>query len=85
MICPKCGSENVNVQVVSETSLYKKKKGVLWWLLVGWWWWIVDLCLWIFMTIPRLIVQILKPTHYATKTEHQSMCVCQNCGYSWRV
>jgi len=85
MVCPKCKSQNVTVQVVSETSLYKKKKGLLWWLLVGWWWWIVELFLWVCFTIPRLLIQILKPTRYVTKTTHHSMCVCQDCGYNWKV
>lgn len=85
MVCPKCKSQNVTVQVVSETSLYKKKKGMLWWLLVGWWWWIVELFLWVCFTIPRLLIQILKPTRYVTKTTHHSMFVCQDCGYNWKV
>lgn len=85
MVCPKCGSNNVNVQVVSETSLYKKKKGILWWLLVAWWWWVIEVFLWVFLTIPRLFVAMLKPAKYDTKTTHHSMCVCQNCGHSWKA
>ena len=38
MKCPKCGSENVTVQVVNETELKEKKHGFLWWLCVGWYW-----------------------------------------------
>ena len=29
MKCPKCGSENVSVQVVTETELKEKKHGVI--------------------------------------------------------
>ncbi len=47
MVCPKCGSENVDVNVQQENngsttisktkSKYKEKgHGCLWWLLVGW-------------------------------------------------
>ena len=35
MTCEKCGSENVNVQMVSETSIKPKSKGFLWWLFIG--------------------------------------------------
>lgn len=36
MICPKCGSENVNTQVVTDVKLKDKHHGVLWWFFVGW-------------------------------------------------
>ena len=38
MKCPNCGSENVNVQLVTETQLKDKHHGCLWWLCVSWWW-----------------------------------------------
>lgn len=82
MICPKCGSENVNVQVVSETKLKKKHHGLIYWLCCVW---LLDLMLWLFLTLPRLIVAIFKPTKYKTKTIHKSMWVCQNCGHKWYV
>lgn len=83
MKCPKCGSENVNVQIVEKHSLSKKGKGLVWWLFIGWWWWIIDLMLWFFLTIPRLFVQILKPSKYKMKSKTVSVCVCQNCGHNW--
>ena len=69
MNCPKCGSDNVNVNTFQEDhgavttsrteSKYKEKgHGCLWWLLIGWWWWIVDLFTWIFLFIPRLILRL---------------------------
>ncbi len=82
MQCPKCGSENVNVQVVSETHLLTKHHGVVYWLLVGWWW--IPLK-WIFLTVPALIVKIFRPKKYKTKTKHISKCVCQNCGNTWNA
>ncbi len=85
MRCPKCGSENVNVQMVSETELKKKRHGIWWWLFIGWWWWIVEIFLWVFLTIPRLFVAMLKPTRYKTKTTHKSMFVCQSCGNHWHT
>lgn len=82
MKCPKCGSENVTVQVVSETKLKEKKKGILYWLFIGWWWIPIK---WLFLTLPALIVAIFKPTKYKTKTIHTTKCVCQNCGKMWNA
>lgn len=80
MKCPKCGSENVNVQMVSETELKTKHHGAIWWICVGWWWIMIK---WICFTVPALIVKLFRPKRYNTKTTHKSMCVCQNCGYHW--
>ena len=67
MVCPKCGSENVNIQMLQENrgsvtktkTKYKTGHGCLWWLAIGWWWWMVDLLFWLFAFIPRLIVAII--------------------------
>lgn len=80
MICPKCGSENVTVQIVTEHDLLDKKAGCLWWICVGWWWIPIK---WIVFTLPALIVKILKPKKKALQNRHLSKCVCQNCGYMW--
>lgn len=82
MKCPKCGSENVTVQAVSETMLKEKHHGVFWWICVGWWWLPLK---WIVFTLPALIVKIFAPKKYKTKTVHKSMAVCQNCGKRWEV
>lgn len=82
MTCEKCGSENVNVQMVSETSIKPKSKGFLWWLFIGFWW--VPLK-WLVFTVPALIIKIFKPKKYKTKTESYTSAVCQNCGYAWKV
>lgn len=81
MTCKKCGSENVNVQMVSETKL-KRKHSLIYWLFIGWW---LNPLLWIFMTIPMLIIKIFRPKNYKTKTKHKSMFVCQGCGYHWEA
>ena len=81
MKCPKCGSENVNVQMVTETKL-KKKHSIVYWLLIGWW---LEPIMWLIFTIPMLIIKIFKPKNYKTKTTHKSMCVCQACGNSWKA
>lgn len=80
MTCPKCNSTNVNVQMVSETSLKVKHRGIFYWLFVGWWWLPLK---WLVFTFPALIVKIFAPKRYKTKTTHRSMWVCQNCGYHW--
>ncbi len=78
MQCPKCGSNNVNVQAVSIVK--NKHHGVIYWLCFGWF---IDLMLWIFLTLPRLIVAIFKPK--GVKTKVKSFAVCQNCGYKWKA
>lgn len=82
MVCPKCNSSNVTVQVVSETQLKTKHKGLLWWCFIGWWWFFVK---WLVFTIPALIVKIFSPKKYKAATVHKSMCVCQDCGNSWQA
>ena len=37
MKCPKCGSEDVTVQVINELELKKKGHSAIYWLLIGWW------------------------------------------------
>lgn len=75
MICPKCGSDNVDVQVIQENqgsvtktytkSKYKEKgRGCLWWCFVGWWWWIIELFLWIFAFIPMALLRIGRKKKY---------------------
>jgi predicted nucleic-acid-binding Zn-ribbon protein len=78
MNCKKCGSNNVNIQRIATTK--KKGKGLMYWLLFGW---LLDILLWIFLTLPRLIIAILKPKK--TKTKVHTEAICQDCGYSWRV
>lgn len=82
MKCPKCGSENVSVQVVTETELKEKKHGVIWWVCVGWWWIPIK---WLVFTLPALIIAIFKPKKYKTKTHTKKMAACNNCGKSWNV
>lgn len=78
MMCPKCKSENVNVQAVSMVK--NKRKGILYWLLIGWW---LELIMWIFLTLPWLVIKIFKPNKYKSKIVKQA--ICQSCGYSWKV
>ena len=83
-ICPKCGSTNIDLQLVQENagtttitktkSKYKQKKhGILWWLLIGWWWWIIDLFIWIYAFPIRFLVQLFKKKKYVGKSKSVSV------------
>ena len=81
LICPKCGSNNVNIQAVSITK--NKGKGVGWWiyfLCIGWF---IELMLWFFLTIPRLIMAMIGKNK-KVKTVVKSVAVCQNCGNQFK-
>jgi hypothetical protein len=54
----------------------------MWWLLIGWWW---KLLLWFFFTLPMLIIHMLRPQKYKSRTTVRSVAVCQNCGNRWEV
>ena len=82
MFCPKCGSEKVNVQMVSEAQLAPKHHGILWWVFIGWWWLPFK---WLFFPLLALLAKIFAPKRQKIITSHKSMCVCQNCGYSWNA
>ena len=78
MACPKCGSRNTNVQAVSIVKT--KHHGLFYWLFFGW---LIDLLLWIFLTIPRLLVALFGAKRIKTKVK--SYAVCQSCGHHWKV
>lgn len=78
MKCKRCGSDHVTIQNVAKQV--KKGRGCMYWLLGGW---VIDILLWIFLTLPRLIWAIIRPKR--TKSKIQTIAVCQNCGNSWKV
>lgn len=82
MKCPKCGSENVNVQMVSESQLKNKHHSIWYWIFIGWWW---RPLLWLFLTIPMLLGKLFGHKDKKLVTQHNSMAVCQNCGHSWKA
>lgn len=77
MICRRCRSNNVNVQAVTETKT--KRRGIFYWLFG----WIIDLMLWIFLTVPRLLVALFGSRRVVSKTTTQA--ICQSCGHRWKV
>ncbi len=82
IMCPRCHSTNVNVQVINQVQLQNVHHGCAWWLFVGWWWIPVK---WIFFTVPALIIKLFKPKKQRIVNHMHSTAVCQNCGHNWRV
>ena len=70
MVCPKCHSENVNVQQVSEM----KKRGCLSTLLI---------IILLFVPIIGWIADFMLIRGRKSKTV--GYAVCQNCGHRWKV
>lgn len=82
MVCPSCGSKNVNVQIVTESKLVDRHHGIIWWLCVGWWWIFFK---WLFLTVPALLAKIFIPKRQKMKQKQITMCVCQACGNKWEA
>ena len=74
MRCIKCGSENVNVQLVNES----KRRGCLSSIIS----FTIKLIL-IFVSFILWIISLLIPKVKRIKTNKYA--VCQNCGYSWKI
>ncbi len=73
MKCPKCGSEHVNTQI--KTDVTTKRRGCF-----GW-------CMWILLAVCTLGLILIIPllTNSKTKTNHQTVAICQDCGNTWTV
>jgi hypothetical protein len=83
MICPKCSSDNVNIQVVVESQLVTKHHGIIWWLCIGWWWIPIK---WLCFTLPALIFKVFGVgKRHKIKNKTIKKAVCQNCGNSWNL
>ena len=83
--CPKCGSDNINYQAVTNTVSKNARHGCAWWIFVGWWWIPIK---WICFTGIALFMFILKLCGVRKKkdvTVDRTRAVCQNCGHSWNV
>lgn len=77
MICPKCGSEAVNVSL-EQVSAKTHNFAISCLRIIGRW--LLIICtygLW-------LLVKRKKGTS-KTKFKLETFAVCQNCGHSWRV
>ena len=81
--CPKCKSENVSIQVITESKLVNAHHGFIWWICIGWWW----ICIkWLIFTLPALIFKIFgigKKKKIVNESHKEA--ICQSCGYSWKI
>lgn len=82
MNCPKCGSENTNIQIATESKLKNKHHSIFYWVFIGWW---LELFLWLFLTVPRLLVALFGHKKQKLVTKQKSVAVCQNCGHHWNI
>ena len=80
--CPKCSSNNVQIQVANEVKLKNKHHSIVWWLLIGIWWIPVK---WIFFTLIALIVKIFGHKKQKAVNKQIKVAICQNCGHSWKI
>lgn len=82
MTCPKCASENVTTQIVNKVILKDKHHGFLWWIFIGFWWVPIK---WLVFTIPALFLAIFGHKKQKAINKQITMCVCQDCGHSWKI
>lgn len=76
MKCPKCGSENVTSQAITETTTKQKTKGF------GW----IKSCLGLLIfSIPGILCGLcgMGKEKTKTKTSTKVIHICQNCGNQW--
>ena len=77
MKCPKCGSDNVNVQIVQTGAKTSTKgKGCLF----G-----IGRALLVICTLGLWLVFAKKKAKSKTKFINEKQAVCSNCGNSWKV
>lgn len=82
MVCPKCQSQNVTTQIVQDIKIKNQRHGIIWWLCIGWWWIPIKWCT---FTVPALIFAIFGKKKQQLYTKNKTMCVCQNCGNTWKI
>ena len=81
-VCPRCRSNNVQIQAVNEIKLKTARKGILWWIFVGWWWMFIK---WLILTVPALIFKLFGTRKQKAVNTTVTMAICQNCGESWEL
>lgn len=82
MICPKCNSNNVNIQVVNEVKIKNAHHSIWWWILLGWWWIPIK---WLCFTLFALIIKIFSHKKQKAVNKTVKKAVCQNCGHTWTI
>lgn len=77
MQCAKCGSGNVNVQIVQTGGKTRtRKRGILWTL---------GRLLLIICTCGLWLLVGRSKSKSTTRFKNESRAVCQNCGNTWAV
>lgn len=79
LICPKCHSKNVIIQEKTQIITKKVHRSIIMWILFWWWF---ELIMWIFFTIPRLLIALFVPSRQTVTSKNYKEYVCQKCGYS---
>lgn len=83
MKCKKCGSENVNIQKVSEVKTKRRSTAYrVYWYTIGW---VISLVTWLCFFLPRLIIRLIRGNKGKMVTKHKTLTVCQACGESWNI
>lgn len=68
--------------------------GIIWWLFIGWWWRLIIVCLKFVLAVCTLGLSLpftkRKKSYSAkgftnTKSQNNTVAVCQNCGKAWHV
>lgn len=83
IVCPKCGSNKMSIQVVNEAHLKNAHHSIWWWLFIGWWWIAIK---WLILTLPALIFKIFgigKKKKIVNK--QKKVAVCQQCGNTFEI
>ena len=80
LVCPMCGSNNVSIQMISESRMAKKGRGLLYWLFIGWW---LEIWLWTCFFFIRFLIWIFGSKRQKIVNDRSVVKVCQNCGKTW--
>ena len=81
MVCPKCNSENVTIQIEQTSSKTKKHGNGIGGKVNNTARALTAVCT---LGASNLLWKKSKGSE-KTKIQNQKVCVCQNCGYSWPI
>lgn len=79
MVCPKCKSDSITIQVVNEQQLKRKHHSIIWWICIGWWFVPV---MWLLFFLPKIVLKLFRIEHKPQKiiNSTKKKAVCQTCG-----
>lgn len=76
--CPRCHSYNTEYKLVTDYFTKRKHRSIIAWILFWWW---VEILLWLFLFIPRLLIALFAPKRRQTVAFTRSVFFCKDCGY----